>query len=754
MPLSEFKQGAVICGPGEELQHLYFITKGSVDAVFDLHTIRLEAGDAIGICALGEGSHGHSYTAVTDVSVLPYPYENFNSLLPLLRDNVDVANRLVNSMCSQVSELLQFWSSLKQEANKAYELAKGIYPQYERLSALYVLASKKLPAVEELVAPLEPYPVGDWLQKYYTEIKDLDFALQKSFFRKPAISLGFLHKGAEDIFQIMQSCKAYQEYLQSVSGIFMCKDGLDLFELVSELHINASNMKGADAAVEALMKPMMGLVSNMTYVDREYYKERLKTYKDALANRSGAEMVSAQSSGGVKQNLADSLNIILEYSGCPDEVCNQFARYIDDFTRLSDRNSSDDSIFRMRKEIAVIFYEIYKSVFVKSLNDYAPPTIIKMFLNFGYVDATLAGYENADYLYSIADSIKGDPELGVYTICEWLTAVYNGEREPSRNDFDMDYTAHVQELKSMRKIDAKEEARLLADREAKLRFEMDNVFPIVNKLTFGRITTFCPLFADNNVQRGLDASLVTPSSIKETIDEIRRIDFSAYYRETLYSNAEGGVPKESVHVEVLPEIILMPNIGTRSIMWQEIEGRKRTTPARMFISIFLLTELKTLITRLTGEFRWEMCKRIQGPRWNDLSDRSLTSEYFDYLQFYRSNRDLSLDAKSAIKTEIIRARNNYKEVFVLNYLEWLQYEAKGSPRLNKIARRIMFEYCPFSVDVRETLTLNPQYADPLKRYHLKQHQREQLLSRVIQKVEQSHKRAPQELYDELEYLKR
>ena len=62
-----------------------------------------------------------------------------------------------------------------------------------------------------------------------------------------------------------------------------------------------------------------------------------------------------------------------------------------------------------------------------------------------------------------------------------------------------------------------------------------------------------------------------------------------------------------------------------------------------------------------------MCKRIQGSRWNDISDSSLTSEYFDYIQFYRKNHDLSADAKERIKNRLQKAKNSYKEMYDNDY---------------------------------------------------------------------------------------
>jgi len=755
MPLSEFKQGSVMCSEGEPLGHIYFITKGRVNASFSGHTFHFEAGDTIGLCALNTGNHSCTYTAASDVTIVSYPYENISSLRPLLYDKADVASRLVSSLCRQISVFLGYRAALKNEADAARELIKSAYPEYERLCALYAFSSKKLNGIFEITEPMSSDPIKSWVYDYYTEINKLNPTVLKDFFYgNTGITSGFFNRGTEDIFQILESIKLYQEYLRNVSKIFLNNDGHDLFALVGELHLSSISIKGANEAVGGIMTQIIDLLSDMTYVDKTYFKERLSLYSESLPSgyESGEKTAAPPNASGLKQNLSDSLNVILEYSECPEELCNKFARLVHEYTKLPDRSSPDDVVYSLRKELTVIFNSIYMHVFIKSLKDTALPTVIKMFLNFGYVDATLAGPKNADFLYSIADSLKGNPAQDVYTLPEWLRAIYKGQKEPSRNDFDMDYPGHLREMKQMRKIDDKEEARLLNDLEAKLRFELENVFPVVNKITFGRITSFCPVFSDHNVQRDLESALITPSSLKKSFDEIRSIDFTAYYRETLYTNLDCGISKEFVHIEVMPEIILMPNVGVRGAMWQEMEGRKHASPARIFMPLFFLNDLKSLITRLTGEYRWEICKRIQGPRWSDFSYPSLTSEFFDYMQFYRSNRELSADVKSTIKTELIRARNNYKEVFVSNYGEWLTYESKGSPRLNKIARRVLLEYCPFPVETREKLMTNPQFAELFKRYNFKLQTRVRQLQNVIQKVEKAGKKVPQEILDELKYI--
>ncbi|MCL2358050.1 MAG: hypothetical protein FWC70_13010 [Defluviitaleaceae bacterium] len=752
--MADFAQGSVICNKGEPFRVL-IITKGSATAELGGHTFTFEAGDLLGFSGLIEGTHSLTYTAATDVTAFSHEFEGIATFEAMLREKEDMKNAVVSSMSRQLAMFLHEHSSLKNEAVKAHELVAKLYPLYEKLCDHFAFTAKKLPAL----ATVQP-PSGDrvpgWAHDYYSGIKELDPAVQKAFFSKHAISFGYIIGGSEEICRILEACVAYQKYIADISRVMLSPTRFDLFSIVAELHVGSATISGANAAIDTIMTPLLNMLSGMRYVDQNAFKQRVEDYKNSLTAARGGEKVSAgggATATGEKQNLADSVGIILSYGGYPPEQANKFSRLINEYTKISDRASSDDGPHRMRRELTAMFNEVYKMVFMNSLKDPNIPTIIKMFLNFGYMDAALAGHENADYLYSIADSTCGDPERGIYTIREWLTAVYEGRKAPCRNEFDMDYAAYVAELKQQKRFDAKEEARMLADNEMKLIFEIDNIFPIVNKLTYGRITTFCPIFSDNNVQRGLDGTMITPDAIHQAFDEIRKVDFAAFYRETTFSNPEIGINREAVHVEIMPEVILMPNVGIRGIMWQEIEGRKRTTPGRMFAPLFLLTDLKPLIVRLTGEFRWEMCKRVQGSRWQDITEASLTAEYCDYLQFYKSNRDLSTELKAQVKIELTRARNNYKAVFVLNYMDWVMHEANGSPRLNRHSRKILMTYCTFAKNVREGLSQNPQYAEALKRVDFKNRQRESLLVRVIQKLNQTNLPVPQELHDELAFIR-
>ena len=47
--------------------------------------------------------------------------------------------------------------------------------------------------------------------------------------------------------------------------------------------------------------------------------------------------------------------------------------------------------------------------------------------------------------------------------------------------------------------------------------------------------------------------------------------------------------------EILPDVILMPNAGTRAMMWQETASVRNDTPARFMIPIFTAVDLQEAI---------------------------------------------------------------------------------------------------------------------------------------------------------------
>ena len=208
-----------------------------------------------------------------------------------------------------------------------------------------------------------------------------------------------------------------------------------------------------------------------------------------------------------------------------------------------------------------------------------------MFLYFGYIDEQLAGAENTQIIYQATKSIGLDPQMRVFTFYDWLRLIYNCKKDPSVNDFSTDYITTLRKQKKDGEITEQQEREALVDGKKRVTFEIDNMFKSANKMLTSRVTTFVPFFSEQTLTRPLEKSFLNLDIIHKTLNVIKAIDYSLFFRQTVYTAPELGLDKAFIQVEVLPDIILMPVVGTRSAMWQEITGAKRTTPGRFILPI-------------------------------------------------------------------------------------------------------------------------------------------------------------------------
>ncbi len=749
MAVKEFPAGTQLIQSGQNLTALHVIAKGSVRATYPGGTFYLTKGDVIGVCEIFFGSYFISYETEEPTGIASYPC-NAAQLSALMQKSVDLTNMIVSSLFRQSHELFDQYSLMRFDSENFYHFLMGRYEEYQSLCVKHGLTPRALPDMDDLTPLSLEEDLESWLEGYYEQLTKMVMEKSSKFFNTDFLA-GVVLKADQDIHNIVSICRVLYDYKADIAHLLMNENHLDFFDLYTGLLYRVGANDADSTALIAAISTLMIQLEDMPSIEQDMYRQRTAEYRKKLESL-GEQTEEENSAVDDVSELENSMSTILSYADISSESGSAFREAVTTFARMTDKNASDDAARKLRLSITKMFYQLYEKVFFKSIDDASVPRVVKMFLNFGYVDENLAGRDNAAYLYKIVDRIPSDPKRGVYTVYEWFQAIYQGGKVPSRNEFDSDYQAWLHEQKMTGKITAAQETKMQNNRKEMVLFEMRNMFPSVNKISFGRIISFCPIFSEHNVLKDLDASLVSADKVEAAFKKIRQIDFSAYYRDVIYTNPDIGIGKEYVSVEVLPDIILMPNVGIRGVAWQEIEGRKRTTPARMMVSVFEMEDLTNILVRLTGDFRWEMCKRIQGARWNDISEASLTSEYFDYIQFYRKNRDLSADAKDKIKLSMQKAKNSYKEMFIRDYEAWILYEGSGSPRLNKVARGIIFNYCPFAKEIRTRLMANPLYKETMARYDIKLAQKIHHFDNVFQKLKNTGNSVPEELLKQREYL--
>ena len=334
---------------------------------------------------------------------------------------------------------------------------------------------------------------------------------------------------------------------------------------------------------------------------------------------------------------------------------------------------------------------------------------------------------------------------------EWLFEIYENRKEPSRNSFEQDYRDWLREEKRTGQITEKQEKELLEDNIKKVKFEISNMFISNNKIVNGKLSTYVPVLYSDEIYGHLERLYVTKKQLCDSIVELEQKDFTIFQREVLYTNPELKIEKELVLKHVYPDVIFAPVYGTASSMWQEITGKKRDTPGRFIFPVISEIEVEKLVTKAFGRFHWEYCRCEQGAAWNNIQYKSLTSEYMDYIQYYRKNRDLTEEKRDKIKAQISKARNNSREIFLIDYELWIYYESKAAMKLNKVARLILATYCPFNREIRQALKSNAAFEESLMAHQKIFGEKKREWEMRIKRRENKGLEIPEEFYNTYNY---
>lgn len=744
--------GKTVYTCGQPMTALHLITAGRISVSYPGGQFEIGKGDVVGIVEISSEVHFLEYRTLEETTILTYSLATMESLANLLKKHPDVAKLFLLSAFRQIGILQNRFSFAEMSSSNLFQELNEDYDTYKTLCGRYRITPRNLDSLNDVTSLLPTDTPDLWLNSYYTGLIQLYTNEQnKALTSQADVSLGMLRKCSLDFRRTFSSLLDLTHYQEKVSQFYFQESGNDLFDFFTTLYYRIGPDNEDASTLFTAISRMILEFQNTPSSKQAFIQQRIQSFQKNLDHLHSSESAdSADDSSAILSELAGSLSMVLDYAGSDLALADSFRGHIRTYLALPNRNSLDEDVSTLRNLLTDEFYMLYDIIFQQSLENPFLPLPVRMFLYFGYVDEELAGPENAVLLYRLANSISDHGDSGVYTFYDWLLAIYNGTKEPSRNEFEQDYTDYIHKQKLGGTITNQEYLALEKNSLAKVSYELRNMFPSLNRMTYGR-ATFCPVFCSENVLKDLKDCQVTSAQIGKAIELVRATDYSAFYRGSLDHEHLDLMGKETIHMEYLPDIILMPNIGLRGVLWQEIEGKRRNSPARMAFSIFHLEDVNTSFLRMTGEFRWDLSRRIQGTRWNDISQRSLTSEYYDYIQFYRKNHDLSSEAKERLRVALQRSKNSFREMFVRDYIIWLLAEGNGSPRLNKTARRIFFTYCPFSAPVCERLKSHPLYAELILQKETKARQRLHTLNILRQKLQNGNHPVPDTLLAEIKF---
>lgn len=769
--VNQVAKRTVIYSQGREIDSIGLIMKGRA-LVYNNGTKNIFGpGNFLGLSELYQGTYGVTCFAAEDMTLYALPIKSIDDVESLLEEKSEYRGTMVIALTKYILELYKTHTLLRKSTDILYKTSKEYYEGYKVAGRKSNHATIVIAEIDKMTELQLEDSVDSKVVEYYIECAEMPLEIQKAYYSTGTqICIRHICEQIELITQYRNECNDMVGYLCNYLNGLICEREECLYKAISTL---ALDMKKNNSSLLQLLTQMEEKISEIekvitTKTGRKLtidHKKMQQIRELVLSETEDAqeedEVISTETAvkfagintEGVEGELKDSLNQILQYSGIEKEKCNEFREHVEHFISLKDKNDTRDDVRRLRRKLAEIFYEIYEAVFLRVYQEKNKKRIYELFLNYGYLDERLLTKEQLIELYFLEDKNDNQGPCNVYTIKEWLIEVYEGRKEPSKSEFDMDYAETLRDLKKSGRIREQEMKEALQNPLKKLQYEIQNMFKYNNRITSGLMTVFVPFLHKDLFMGHVDQTLFTTNKVNELVRKLIEVDYSIFYRETMYVNPGKGIDKEYVMVEVYPDIILMPVCGTGGTMWQEITGKKRTSSGRFLFPIFAEGDMEEVFLKVCGRFRWELCRTIQGTAWNDVTIKSLTSEYCDYIQFYKKNRDLSEDKKEKLKMQIQKGRGNTREVFTIDYVIWIRFESTGSIRLNKVARAVMASWCPFRKGIREKLVAQPLFQEAMAMFQRDRQRKLKELDLRYRALETKRIEIPKELKNNLEYYK-
>lgn len=765
--MNQVPEGTIIFKESDIASYIGLVLRGRVEINSRGSKVVAGVGTFIGVSDVVLGRYQATYKAIDGVIVYVFELSKFDELKKAIATNKDYGGFLIASQTRYIKELDRIRDELVSQSEQMLDFINDTYKELVTFSVRSGYPMQDIPQIQELV------PIKSMLDdkkeaiEYYCASSELPLDLFKSFYSDSRISMFAAKQQSDVVNALINECNEIVCFLiEELSCIYSEEEDCLLCQIVKMIKDTYEDKSAKESicylfeqcvekinAIESLFNKNTGIDAgvNHEYLEEQYYKVMSGDF--ASDKKFTEEAVDTLNAETILYEVKDSLNKILKYAGESDDFIREFRQHVDGFMILEDKSSTDDAARKIRRRLSEEFYRIYEKVFKIAYQKNDNNKLINMFLNFGFLDERLLTTEQIIELYNIEFHMEDATPCHVYTIFEWLTQIYEQKKDPSKNEFDVDYYESLRERKKIEKLTDMQITELSQDGNLKLEYEIRNMFRYNSRITSGRVTTFVPFLYQEEFYTSVKKSYHTARDINAVVNRLLAVDYSIFYRERMYSDEENGVKKEYIMEEIFPDIILLPVCGSKGVMWQEISGRKRNTPGRFLIPVLTEENLDNMFLQLFGRFRWELCRTIQGTAWNNIQYPSLTSEYVDYIQFYHKNRDLSTEKKEKLKIQIARGRGNTREVFLIDYIAWVSRECRGEIRLNKVARALLATYIPFPMEIREKVTAQPIFKDALSRFERERLHKVRELEMRIRALEKENIEVPEVVMDTLSFYK-
>ncbi len=475
------------------------------------------------------------------------------------------------------------------------------------------------------------------------------------------------------------------------------------------------------------------------------------------AERAGAESATDAPATGTAGSGRDPLakyrgltDKLLEFSELSQKDCFAFRDLLDGFRALPDRLADTAEARSVREQLSELFWKLYESCFLKVISTDLKSFVPGILLHLGLVDETLVSEDDLRAIDdAYAKALYTDDTIPVMTLPYFLEKIYRSEQDPSMTELGETF---AKRLKAQEKLTKRERDRTTVYEdtpEDRVRYEIREIVANAAPLVFGAKRRAVPVLCRESIAGDAARLFIEPEEIARRIDEVRSRDFTLFHRDVGLRHKFGT---DIVRKEVVPNVVLYPVVGSRMMMWQELDGTSRHTAGRIFLPHMYTERFDDSLLTVLAHFRWELQKTVAGANWMDPVDGGLVGSYYDYIQFYQRNTRLTAEAKERVKQLVAKTRSD-RDRFAVDYANWVRYEYEGKVRLNPVARDIFYRHCPFRKEVRAEMAKKPLYSELERKYQNRLHKTIVKVESRTRRFEKSEEPIPEDLAKHLETLR-
>ncbi len=471
------------------------------------------------------------------------------------------------------------------------------------------------------------------------------------------------------------------------------------------------------------------------------YYSSAKTGGEAEARRVAPAIISSGA-------LNKSIHQIFEFALMPKDFRTRMLKLLNEFKSSKNPFNTEQEGRKLRRHITALYWDLYKQVYIRSRSESAVPRPVQMMLNFGFLDEGLLEDQQVTELSDLSRSREKSRDIPVLLETEFLNMIYEGKVEPSITEMGLTYQGHLEEMEKHKTKKDREQEQKVDENVSKVMYEIGQRLATTAAICSGSTATAFPILTALMVRGSLKQIYCDKRKIETITKEVRNIDFSVFYRETVLKIGEA---REIIEEEVVPYFILLPIFGTRTLLWQDMTGTNKRSRGRIVVPIFFIGDLTRSLVHTFASFRWELNRDIKGAMWADPIEGGVTGEFFDYVNTFKKMSKLSQEAKEKIDERFKSIRNN-RDRFAEDYTQWVLYEKDGIMKLNNVVREMFFRHIPFRKELRTRLEAMPAFTQPATRYKNVHKKEVEAYERRFKKYQDEKGELPEELRKFFEFL--